>query len=83
MGGGSTNDIPPWARRLNLSPKWAVDAQGLEINGESFLVADLYALDRSTTIALVGDATEHDIRFLVLPHPRSREKVQVLVWKEE
>ncbi len=77
------NDIPPWARRLDLSPKWAVNASGLEINGESFLVADLYALDRSTTIALVADATEHNLRFQLLPHPRSREKVQVLVWKDE
>ncbi len=77
------NDIPPWARRLNLSPKWAVDAQGLEINGESFLVVDRYGLDRSATIALVEDTTEHDLRFQLLPHPKSREKVQVLVWKDK
>ncbi len=77
------NDIPPWARRLDLSPKWAVNASGLEINGESFLVVDRYGLDRSATIALVGDATEHDLRFLVLPHPGSQEKVQILAWKDE
>lgn len=76
------NDIPPWARRLNLSPKWAVDAQGLEINGESFLVADLYGLDRSTTIALVGDACEEGLRFQILPHPDNREQIQILIWKE-
>ena len=76
------NDIPPWARRLNLSPKWAVDAQGLEIYGESFLVADLYALDRSATIALLADATEYDFRFSILPNPNDREQIQILVWND-
>jgi len=47
-----------------------------------FLVVDRYALDRSTTIGLVGDSCEYGFRFQILPHPDDREQVQILVWHD-
>ncbi len=73
---------PTWARELNLDTKWAKGAEVLEVDGVSFLVVDRYGLDRTSAIALAADSAEFDFKFQVLPHPKNREKVQVLVWKD-
>ncbi len=54
----------------------------LEVDGCTFLVVDRYALDRSATIALVGDACEQRFRFQILPHPNEREQVQIVIWND-
>ena len=74
---------PTWARELNLDTKWAKGVEVLQVDGCAFLVVSRYGLDRSTTIALIADATEYDFKFSILPSPDDREMVQVLVWKEE
>ena len=76
------NQWPAWARGLNLDTKWAKGVEVLEIDGVEFLVVDRYALDRSATIALVGDAFEQGFRFQILPHPTDKEAIQVLVWND-
>ena len=75
-------DWPTWARDLNLDAKWAKGVEVLEVDGCAFLVVSRYALDRSATIALVGDACEQGFRFQILPNPDDREMVQVLIWKD-
>ena len=71
-----------WARKLNLDSRWAKSARTLEIDGVEFLVVDRYGLDRSATIALVGDACEQGFRFQILPHPNDKEAIQILVWND-
>ena len=39
-------------------------------------------MDKSATIALVGDACEQGFRFQILPNPDDREMVQILVWND-
>lgn len=58
---------PTWARELNLDTKWAESVETLEVDGCAFLVVSRYGLDRSATIALVGDACE---------------QIQVLIWND-
>ena len=68
--------------RLPFSEKWANHLQGLSINGEEFLTADSFGLQRSAVIDLVADACEFNFSFTVYPHPTSPERVQVLCWRE-
>jgi len=68
--------------RFPLDPKWSEGIRTLEIEGVEFLVVDRYALDRSTTIGLVGGSCEYGFRFQILPHPDDREQVQILVWND-
>ena len=65
-----------------FSEAWAKNLQGLEIDGESFLTADLYGLDKSAAIGLVADAVDCNFRFTILPHPEDREQIQILCWRE-
>ena len=78
-----STDWPTWARELNLDSKWAKGVETLEIDGVSFLVVSRYGMDKSATIALVGDACEQGFRFQILPHNDDKEQIQVLVWKDE
>lgn len=75
-------ESPAWARKLNLDSKWAEGVEVLEVDRVEFLVVSRYGLDKSATIALVGDATEHDFKFQILPNPDDKEAIQILVWKE-
>lgn len=68
--------------RLPFSEKWANRLQGLSINGEEFLTADSFGLQRSATVDLIADAREFKFSFTVYPHPSDREQVQVLCWRE-
>ncbi len=77
-----STDWPTWARELNLDTKWAKGVEVLEVDGCTFLVVSRYGLDRSATIALVGDACEQGFRFQILPNPDDREMVQILVWND-
>ena len=77
-----STDWPAWARKLRIDSKWSKGVRALEIDGVEFLVVSRYGLDTSATIALVGDATEYDFRFQILPHPDDKEMIQVLVWKD-
>ncbi len=82
--------LPAWVEALPaqngsrppLSQAWAKNLQGLEIDGESFLTADLYGLDKSAAIGLVADAVDCNFRFTILPHPSDREQIQILCWRE-
>ena len=73
---------PAWARELNLDTKWAEGVETLEIDGCEFLVVSRYGLDRSATIALVGDACEQGFRFQILPRHNDGEQIEILIWKE-
>lgn len=77
-----STDWPAWARELNLDSKWAKGAQALEVDGCTFLVVSRYGLDKSATIALVGDACEQGFRFQILPNPDDKEAIQILVWND-
>lgn len=84
--------LPGWVEALSVqhgngdrppfSEKWANQLQGLSINGEEFLTADSFGLQRSAVIDLVTDACEFNFSFTVYPHPTSPEQVQVLCWRE-
>lgn len=85
--------LPTWVEELSLkhgngpdrlpfSEKWANQLQGLSINGEDFLTADSFGLQRSAIVDLVADACEFNFSFTVYPHPTDREQVQVLCWRE-
>ncbi len=73
---GNGPDRPPF------SEKWANKLEGLSINGEEFLTADSFGLQRSAVIDLLADAYEFNFSFTVYPHPSDREQVQVLCWRE-
>ena len=84
--------LPAWVEELSgqngnrrkppFSEKWANKLQGLSINGEEFLTADSFGLQRSATADLIADAREFNFSFTVYPHPSDREQVQVLCWRE-
>ena len=84
--------LPAWVEELSgqhgngnrppFSESWAKNLQGLEIDGESFLTADLYGLDKSAAIGLIADAVDCSFRFTILPHPSDHEQIQVLCWRE-
>ena len=58
--------LPEWVEKLSVqhgnrlpfSEKWANQLQGLSINGEEFLTADSFGLQRSATVDLIADACE-------------------------
>ncbi len=87
---GRSESLPAWVEELSVqhgnrppfSEKWANHLQGLSINGEEFLTADLFGLQRSATVDLLADACEFNFSFTVYPHPSDREQVQVLCWRE-
>ena len=85
-----SESLPAWVEELSgqhgnklpFSDKWASGLQGLSINGEEFLTADSFGLQRSATVDLIADACEFNFSFTVYPHPSDREQVQVLCWRE-
>ena len=87
-----SESLPAWVEELSVrhgngdklpfSEKWANQLQGLSINGEDFLTADSFGLQRSATLDLVADSCEFNFSFTVYPHPTDREQVQVLCWRE-